>query len=352
MACRPSLCFRIKVREANVKKNFSQLLPVLIGLGLVLLGGGLGWVSYSNWSTLRLSADELFQRKQGSALVQPGGVEKLNREISLLQNSRSQLAKELQDLTQPGSEAWGVGQPWASDPGQWKDRLIEANDQIRKESGNPGQSGKVVLPQEFYLGFGDYRQKSPAPNEVADLARQLSVSQRLANHLLASRREVSEPFPTPCLIQGWKVPGVNRPASVDAPGAEAGIVKDLTQSQKTQAFLRESYEIKLECSPEILADLLHRLTRDPWFLLPTQLVVENEQASFPKRAEFEKIFGKSAPGVPVENPEGSASSGAPPLLLVLAGKEKLRVSLTIDFAGWPPPPPSGSPPPGPSKEGS
>jgi len=178
-----------------VKKNLSQLLPVLIGLGLVLLGGVLGWISYSDWSALRLSAEELFQRKQGSVLALPGGMEKLNREISLLQNSRSQLAKELQDLTQPGYEAWAVGQPWASDPGQWKDRLIEANDQIRKESGMPGQSGKVVLPQEFYLGFEDYRQKSPSPNEVSDLARQLSVSQRLANHLLASRREAAEPFP-------------------------------------------------------------------------------------------------------------------------------------------------------------
>jgi len=335
-----------------VKKILSQLLPFLIGLVLVLLGGVLGWVSYSDWSTLRLSAEELFQRKQQSSLALPGGMEKLNREISLLQKSRAQLAKELQDLIQPGYEAWGAGQPWVSGPGQWKDRLIEVNDQIRKESGMPGQSYKVVLPKEFYLGFEDYRQKSPSPSEVSDLARQLSISQRLANHLLASRREVSEPFPTPCVIQGWKVPGVSQPDSADAPGAEARIAKALTALQKTQSFLRETYEIKLECSPEILPDLLHRLTRDPWFFLPTQLVVENEQASFPKRAEFEKIFGKSTPGVGEESADGAASSGKPPLLLVLAGKEKLRVSLTIDFAGWPPPPSTGSPPPGPSKEGS
>lgn len=352
MAGRAGRCFLIKIRETNVKKNLSQLMPVLVGLGLVLLGGVLGWLTYSDWSALRLSAEELFQRKQGSVLALPGGIEKLNREISALQNSRTQLAKELQDLTQSGSEAWGAGQPWASDPGQWKDRLIEANDQIRKEIGTSGQSGKVVLPPEFYLGFEDYRQKSPSPNEVSDLARQLSVSQRLANHLLASRREVSEPFPTPCVVQGWKVPGVSRSDSGDTRGAEARIAKDLAELQKSQTFLRETYEIKLECSPEILTDLLHRLTRDPWFLLPTQLVVENEQASFPKRAEFEKIFGKPAPGTGAVNPEDPASPSRPPLLLVLSGKEKLRVSLTIDFAGWPPPPPSGSPAAGDGKEGS
>ena len=341
MAGRAGRCFRIKIRETKVKKNLSQLMPVLVGLGLVLLGGVLGWVTYTDWSALRLSAEELFQRKQGSVLALPGGMEKLNREISALQNSRAQLAKELQDLTKSGSEAWGAGQPWASDPGQWKDRLIEANDQIRKESGTSGQSGKVVLPPEFYLGFEDYRQKSPSPNEVSDLARQLSVSQRLANHLLASRREVSEPFPTPCVVQGWKVPGVSR--------SDSG---ETSESQKSPTFLRETYEIKLECSPEILTDLLHRLTRDSWFLLPTQLVVENEQASFPKRAEFQKIFGKPAPETGTVASEDPASVSRPPLLLVLAGKEKLRVSLTIDFAGWPPPPPSGSPAAGNGKEGS
>ena len=146
-----------------MKKNLTQFLPVLIGLGLVLLGGVLGWVSYTDWSTLRLSAEELFQRKQGSVLALPGGMEKLNREISLLQKSHADLAKELQDLTQPGYEAWAVGQPWASDPGQWKDRLIEVTTRCERQAARRGRATRLFFPKIFTLDSRIIAKKAPRP---------------------------------------------------------------------------------------------------------------------------------------------------------------------------------------------
>ena len=329
-----------------MRKNLAEATPLLIGLGLFLLGAGSVWMTFSGWSGARVAAEELLQRKQSSILALPEGMEKINHDITALQKASRQLKKELQVLTEPGEAAWGLGQPWSVDPGQWKDRLIEANDRIREESGAAGQSGRVILAPEFYLGFEEYRQKSPSPAQVPALARQLAVSQRLMDHLLACRREVAEPFPTPCVLKKWKVPGVAAETSGGTPASPP------EKSTATPAsFLRETYEINLECSPEILADLLRRLAGDPWILIPTNLVVENEQTSFPKRAEFEKLF-KNPAGVPGANEGQIIPSAKAPLLLVLAGKEKLRVSLTVDFAGWPPATPVAAPLPEPAKEGS
>ena len=331
-----------------MKKNLSAYAPLFGGLALVVLGAGLGWVTFSSWGEARAAAEELLQRKLGSVLVQPGGLEKLNQDIAALQKSRAELEKELQALVEPGEAAWGVGQPWSVDPGQWKDRLIEANDRIRKESGPAGPGGHIRLTPDFYLGFEEYRQKSPSADQVSALARQLAVSLRLWDHLLAARKEVAEPFPTICGIQAWKIPGVS--AEVAATGAGVTAASPSPPAPGA-APLRETYQIALECSPEVLLDLVRRVASDSWMLIPMQLRIENEQASFPKRAEFEKLFagtlGPSGATAPTE--KGAAPSGKPPLLLILAGKEKLKVSLSIDFVGWPPPSPPATAKP---KEGS
>jgi len=334
-----------------MKKNLAGLGPFFLATGIVVLGAVLGWISFMEWDSFRSRAEELLQRKQESVLALPGGVEKINQEISLQKKSREQLAKALETLLQPGTEAWGTGQAWATDPGQWKDRLIEANDRVRQETGFPGKNGRVVLPQEFYLGFENYRQKSPTAEEVPDLARQLSVSQRLLDHLLASRQVVSEPFPTPCVVGTWRVPGIDFGSAADIPSAEKKTTKDSVQLQKPRTHVRETYEITMECSPEILRDFLSRLIRDPWIFIPTQLKIENELASFPKRAEFEKTFSPS-PGAALGGGESVVTPGKSPLLLVLAGKEKLRVFLRVDFAAWPPPAQPENAPPERGKAGS
>ena len=328
-----------------MKKNLSAYAPLFGGLALVVLGAGLGWVTFSSWGEARAAAEELLQRKLGSVLVQPGGLEKLNQDITALQKSRAEFEKELEALVEPGEEAWGAGQPWSADPGQWKDRLIEVNDRIRKESGPVGPGGRISLTPDFYLGFEEYRQKSPSADQVPALARQLAVSLRLWDHLLAARKEVAEPFPTPCVLQAWMVPGVPAEATATSPGAPGA---SPPTPSPASAPLRETYQMSLECSPEVLLDLMRRVASDPWMLIPMQLRVENEQASFPKRAEFEKFFVGTA-GAAASAEKGAASSDRPPLLLILAGKEKLKVSLSIDFVGWPPPSPPATAKP---KEGS
>jgi len=102
----------------------------------------------------------------------------------------------------------------------------------------------------------------------------------------------------------------------------------------------------MECSPEVFYGFVGRLSRDPWLFVVMDLSLENEKKEFLKRSEVAKEFEgeKSAPavegGAPTDGARGSANSqAAAPLLRVLAGKERLRVMMKIDFMGWKIPPP-------------
>jgi hypothetical protein len=102
----------------------------------------------------------------------------------------------------------------------------------------------------------------------------------------------------------------------------------------------------MECSPEVFYGFVGRLSQDPWLFVVMDLSLENEQKEFLKRSEVAKKFeGEKSDstvetGSPTEEARGSANSQpAKPLLLVLAGKERLRVVMKIDFMGWKIPPP-------------
>ena len=66
------------------------------------------------------------------------------------------------------------------------------------------------------------------------------------------------------------------------------------------------------------------------------MVVENEKLSFPKRSELASQFASSAtnstPSPEIE--KGGRLSANPPLLLVLAGKERVRVQMILDYIQW------------------
>jgi hypothetical protein len=90
---------------------------------------------------------------------------------------------------------------------------------------------------------------------------------------------------------------------------------------------------------------------DPWLFVIVNLKLENDMKEFPKRSEIARKFsdGKNA-GVGLQGSKGNVESGVdgavgtgdassqPPLLVVLAGKERLKVVVRIEFVGWRAPP--------------
>ena len=273
-------------------------------------------------------------------LARPGGAGAARKEAVELSKITEQLGKDEEKVVESWREGWvkasGEGQTWATDPNQWKDRLIAVNDQLRKKAGKTGDNGKVILVDDFYLGLQEYKSKSPAAGQIPSLALHLSVAEKLVEILMETKGAAKEAYPTQCILQGLEGSAVKEE---EMPKPEAG--KPKAGMADGGGLVRESYRLQMECSPEVLYGFVGRLSQDPWLFMVMDLSLENETKEFPKRREVAKEFEgeKSAPavegGAPTDGARGSANpQSTTPLLLVLAGKERLRVVMKIDFIGW------------------
>jgi hypothetical protein len=244
------------------------------------------------------------------------------------------------------AQASGEGQPWSQDTNQWKDRLIAANDRLRKRAGKKGDNSRVIVADDFYLGLQEFKQQNPPATQVPALARQLSVSEKIVEILMDAKKSASEGYPTQCLLQT-----LVGPAIATAEGAKAASEKPKGPAEAS-GILREGYTLQLECSPEVLYGFMQRLAKDPWLFVVVDMDLENDLKDFPKRSEVAKKFvndkkgpesvpsvGEGAEGGS-EVARGSANAVSRlPLLMVLAGKERLKVVIRVDFVGWKSPAP-------------
>ena len=329
-----------------MKDKLSQSQMIAIGLGgvVLVLGVGLGYLGLGALGETQAQAQSLADRKLkpevAAVLARPGGAGAARKEALELDKIAEDLGKEEEKVVGSWREglvkASGEGQDWATDSNKWKDKLIAVNDQLRKKAGKKGDNSKVILVDEFYLGLQEYKQKSPTAAQIPSLALHLSVAEKLVEILMEAKGAAKEAYPTQCILQGLEGPAVKEGevAKPEAGKAKAGRVD-------AGGLVRESYRLQMECSPEVFYGFVGRLSQDPWLFVVMDLSLENEQKEFLKRSEVAKNFEgeKSAPAVegssPTEGARGSANpQSATPLLLVLAGKERLRVVMKIDFMGW------------------
>lgn len=314
-----------------LQKN--QVLALCIaGVGLM---AGLVWA----WCGIGLLvektelAQQLAERRGKSEVAnlldRPGGISEAKKEIAEFEKFYSQLSKDDESLLGPwrqaSQEAAGFGKNWAKDPNQWKDMLVSYNDEIAKKAGKIGDRKKVVLSGNFYLGLERFKQLSPTEDMIPALAVQMSVSKRLVDLLFSVKEKTHEGYPTTCTLiklQGPLGQGEERP--LEAKAQEKSGEKGIWQ--------RDSYTIELECSPEVLYAYMSALVKDTWLFLPVNLNIENERSTFPKRSQLAEQFAPAnTEASAFAEPRKEGSPVAPPLLLVLVGKEKVRANLQVDF---------------------
>ncbi len=318
-----------------------QMIALGAGAGVLLLGLVLGFFGLGALGETQTQAQSLADRKLkpevAAVLARPGGAGAARKEAVELGKITEDLAKEEEKVVGSWREglikASGQGQDWSSDPNKWKDRLIAVHDQLRKKAGKKGDNSKVILADDFYLGLQEYKQKSPTASQIPSLALHLSVAEKLVEILMEAKGAAKEAYPTQCILQGLEGPAVKE---VEVAKPEAGKAK-----VDGGGIVRESYRLQMECSPEVFYGFVGRLSQDPWLFVVMDLNLENEQKEFLKRSEVAKRFeGEKSPsavegGSPTENGRENANpQEAKPLLLVLAGKERLRVVMKIDFMGW------------------
>ena len=325
------------------KMTQPQMVLAVAGGGFLLVVVAVAYFGWSSLSEVQSQAQSLADRKGkpelAAILTRPGGagaVRKEAVEIGKVAEEVSQGEEGLVGSWREGYEkASGVGQAWSQDPNQWKDRLIATNDRLKKQSGKKGDNSRVILADDFYLGLQEYKQQNPSADKVPELARQLSVAEKLVELLMDAKKTAKEKYPTQCIIQSIVSP------SVSAPDSDKKSVEK-TKAGGAPGTLREEYTLQFESSPEVLYGFIQRVAKDPWLFVVINLSLENELKEFPKRSEVAKKFAdanKPADGVVAENPTDGARGSAnpptrPPLLMVLAGKERMKVVVRIDFVGW------------------
>jgi len=331
------------------KMSKPQIMAAAGGGIFFLLVAALGWFGWSSLGDTQGQAQALADRKVkpelAAILSRPGGAGAARKEAVEVGKLGEEVSKSEEALVASWREglvqASGEGQPWSQDANQWKDRLIAANDRLRKRAGKKGDNSRVILADDFYLGLQEFKQQNPPAAQVPGLARQLSVSEKIVEILMDAKKSASEGYPTQCLLQT-----LVGPAIAPAEGAKAGSEKP-KGSTEASGILREGYTLQLECSPEVLYGFMQRLAKDPWLFVVVDMNLENDLKDFPKRSEIAKKFvsdKKSSESVPStgesaeagsEVARGSASAvSRPPLLTVLAGKERLKVVIRVDFIGW------------------
>lgn len=302
----------------------AQIRNVAVGGAWVAVMAILGWLGVGALMEKQVEVQALADRMGNPALAallsDAGALPRVGREGVEIQRIEEDLKEKAGVMTKSWSEgtreASGEGEEWAKDPGKWKDRLIEIQSDLLRQS----ISNNVKLSPEFYLGLENYRQKSPTAEEVPDLALHLSLAKRLVEKLFQARR-AKEQYPTPCELRVLTGPGSSAAASVGQ------VARTPASSPRPPAGKpeRKTFRLEIRCSPEVLYAYVQRLTVDPWLFIVTDLNVLNEKQAFPLRSEVAKKFSEGTPGT--EKTEAR-------LLEMLAGNEAIDVRMVVDFVIW------------------
>jgi|688.fasta_scaffold12457_13 hypothetical protein len=336
------------------KMSQPQIMAAAAGGLFFLLVAALGWFGWGSLGETQGQAQALADRKLkpelAAILSRPGGAGAARKEAVEIGKLGEQVSKSEEALVASWREglaqASGEGQPWSQDTNQWKDRLIAANDRLRKRAGKKGDNSRVILADDFYLGLQEFKQQNPPATQVPALARQLSVSEKIVEILMDAKKSALEGYPTQCLLQT-----LVGPAMANGEGAKAANEKPKGPAEAS-GILREGYTLQLECSPEVLYGFMQRLAKDPWLFVVVDMDLENDLKDFPKRSEVAKKFvndkkgpesvpsvGEGAEGGSVVARGSANAVSRLPLLMVLAGKERLKVVIRVDFVGWKSPAP-------------
>jgi hypothetical protein len=318
------------------KNELDQKKMVVAGSAglMILAAGGLAWLALASLAEKNEEAQALAERLGNPALAallaESGGPARALREAAEIQK----LSKDLQDKnsvafgwSQATHKLSGEGEEWARDPGKWKDRLIAVQNQLQKEA----REQKVQLSPDFYLGLDEFRQISPALEQVPELALHLSVAEYLVR-LLMKARTASEQYPTLCEFRSIAGPG-SLPEKEGPKGASPVPTAGSKANVPPPAGERKNFRMEIRASPEVLYEYVRLIATDPALLILADLSVRNEKQDFPQRSEIAKRFRGELFSSEMGGDANTKNKGKK-LLEILAGEESLRVTIETSFVAW------------------
>jgi hypothetical protein len=223
-------------------------------------------------------------------------------------------------------------------PLQFQDRLRRVVDDVTKAA----QQAGIGLPDNFYLGFEQYRGAPPDTAATPGLSAELDAIRDLVNILIKERIEnvtAIKRAPLPREVGGGAPAEAARSIR---PGIPAAAPPDLVT--------RNPIEVEFTCLPSAFRESLDKITSAPRLYVIAALRVRNEVDKGPPRGGEQPVGPgpggeRGAPpppgGAPAIDQNGVPvpplpEKGPPPLRYVV-GLEKVAVSARIDLVKVAPP---------------
>ncbi len=259
---------------------------------------------------LETTLAEFNRLRGGSPFPNAANLEKTKAQTESYRSSLGQLEEELKTRTLPVAPL---------QPNEFQGQLRQAVNALIEKAA----AAKVVLPQNFYLGFDEYATSLPNPVAAPLLGRELKAMEILVSGIVdahvdtlatLTRTPLAEekpgPSPTPAKTRAGRAPA----AAKTAPAV----------------VTEEMVEISYAGSPASVRKVLNQLATAPaqLFIIRT-LNVKNPADKGPKR-------GGTPEAAPAPTPEAVAGASPPPTAAApnvnfIVGTEHLNVTAKIDI---------------------
>jgi hypothetical protein len=280
---------------------------VFLAIGVVVLGYLL-FTAYGSFATVsKAYEDKARELNRLQALKPFPDAENLEKEVA----AKEAFAERITELQTKLNEQELPLIPLT--PEEFQDKLRQSVSKVAARAGEQG----VQLPEGFYLGFEEYRDRLPIGKAAGPLGRQLDAIQSVVAILLDNRVDQIG------AVERRPLPEEDRSAK-PAEGDGEELVK------------RNPFTITMVSGPSAFRRVINTKVSAQQFYILRLMTVQNEELTGPVRG----IPEAAAPPSPPDGPEGAAAGGAgtqgaeAKRIELLLGDEKLTASFEIEIVDF------------------
>lgn len=291
-------------------------LPASLAGGFLICAVAVAWLSYVSWDDYGAATQsyaeavgKLNKLSHQNPFPNESNLTALRSSVTRQQAGLDQLTKSLQ--------AFRIAESREIADAKLQDKPLKFQDALRAEvtkiKALATEKGSA-LPPGFYLGFEEYENKPPSPEEVTLLSKQLTVMSWVAENLASKSGLILQDFSRGQIASttGAKVESPKKPAAATAPAKAKGNPESVG-----------SFWVSFRCDQSSFREFLNSLTAAPYFLLTDALQLKNTVTEPPKHD------AGTPGGTPPSDPQAAQH------LPIVVGREQVNVTMKLRTMEFP-----------------
>jgi len=302
-------------------KTIASLVGGFVVITLIL--GYLTWSAWDDYSTVgadyAAKSSKLADLEKHNPFPSQTNLNKLTEIFTQQQSGLEKLKLELNHFKIPPAIDLENTKP-QNQPQQFQDALRKLVTDVQSEASSSGST----LPSPFYLGFEEYENRVPDPEETPALAKQLTLLAWIAKDLVDQKGVVVTEFSrVSAQAAAKKEATIGKKALPPQPEMKKPEAPTAYQSVAT-------IKVSFHCNQSAFRGLIRDLMGAPYFVVIENIQIQNSSPEPPRKGAT-----AGSPETPTE-----ANADASQRLPIVVGQEMVNVSMTlrgIDFPNTPTP---------------